>query len=117
MVLRHDGQIVCSSAIVPLCLARFAAATGGAFSDGGASIPELMEILVVEDEVRLAQHISRAVTEAGHQPVMVHDGEIALGKAALKRYDLLVLDVMLPGMDITRVENRHSCPDLDRAGE
>jgi DNA-binding response OmpR family regulator len=40
-----------------------------------------------------------------------------LGKAALKRYDLLVLDVMLPGMDITRVENRHSCPDLDRAGE
>jgi DNA-binding response OmpR family regulator len=58
-----------------------------------------MEILVVEDEVRLAQHISRALTEAGHQPVMVHDGEIALGKAELKRYDLLVLDVMLPGMD------------------
>ena len=58
-----------------------------------------MEILVVEDEVRLAQHICRALTEAGHQPVMAHDGEIALGKAELKRYDLLVLDVMLPGMD------------------
>ena len=58
-----------------------------------------MEILVVEDEVRLAQHISRALTEAGHQPVMVHDGETALGKAELKRYDLIVLDVMLPGMD------------------
>ena len=99
MVLRHDGRIVCSSAIPSLCVARSAPATAGAFPDGGASVPELMEILVVEDEVRLAQHISRALTEAGHQPVMVHDGEIALGKAELKRYDLLVLDVMLPGMD------------------
>ena len=58
-----------------------------------------MEILVVEDEVRLAQHISRALTEAGHEPVMVHDGETALGKTELKRYDLIVLDVMLPGMN------------------
>ena len=45
------------------------------------STPELMEILVVEDEVRLAQHISRALTEAGHEPVMVHDGETALGES------------------------------------
>jgi DNA-binding response OmpR family regulator len=58
-----------------------------------------MEILVVEDEVRLAQHISRALTEAGHEPVMVHDGETAFGEAGAKRYDLIVLDVMLPGMD------------------
>jgi len=58
-----------------------------------------MEILVVEDEVRLAHHISRALTEAGHEPVTVHDGETALGKAELKRYDLIVLDVMLPEMD------------------
>ena len=58
-----------------------------------------MEILVVEDEVRLAQHISRALTEAGHEPVVVHDGETALAKTELKRYDLIVLDVMLPGMD------------------
>jgi DNA-binding response OmpR family regulator len=58
-----------------------------------------MEILVVEDEVRLAQHISRALTEAGHEPVMVYDGESALGKTELKRYDLIVLDVMLPGLN------------------
>src|SRR5262245_64057629 len=58
-----------------------------------------MEILVVEDEVLLAGHISRALTEAGHETVVVHDGETALGKTELKRYDLIVLDVMLPGMD------------------
>jgi DNA-binding response OmpR family regulator len=58
-----------------------------------------MQILVVEDEVGLAQHISRALIEAGHEPVVVHDGETALRKAEQKHYDLIVLDVMLPGMD------------------
>ena len=57
-----------------------------------------MEILIVEDEVRLAEHIARALTEAGHEPVIVHDGETALVKTELKRYDLIVLDVTLPGM-------------------
>lgn len=53
----------------------------------------------MEDEVRLAQHICCVLTEAGHEPVMVQDSETALGKAELHRYDLIVLDVMLPGMD------------------
>ena len=58
-----------------------------------------MQILVVEDEVRLAQHISRALIEAGHEAVIVSDGETALGEAAATHYDLIVLDVMLPGVD------------------
>jgi DNA-binding response OmpR family regulator len=58
-----------------------------------------MQILVVEDEVGLAQHISRALTEAGHDLTTVHDGETAFGEAEAKQYNLIVLDVMLPGMD------------------
>ena len=58
-----------------------------------------MRILVIEDEVHLAQHISRALTEAGHEPTMVHDGETALGEAEADQYDLILLDVMLPRMD------------------
>lgn len=58
-----------------------------------------MQILLVEDEVGLAQHIFRALTEAGHEVVTVHDGETALGEAEATQYDLIVLDVMLPGMD------------------
>jgi DNA-binding response OmpR family regulator len=58
-----------------------------------------MRILVVEDEVRLARHISRALLEAGHDPVVLHDGETALGEVEEKQYDLIVLDVMLPGID------------------
>jgi DNA-binding response OmpR family regulator len=58
-----------------------------------------VQILVVEDEVGLAQHISRALTEAGHELTIVHDGETALGEAEAKQYNLIVLDVMLPRMD------------------
>ena len=58
-----------------------------------------MHILVVEDEVRLARHVSRALTNAGHEVVVLHDGESAVHETAKKRYALIVLDVMLPGMD------------------
>jgi len=72
-----------------------------------------MEILVVEDEVLLGRHISRALTEAGHEPVVVHDGETALGKTELKRSDLIVLDVMLPGMDGFEVLRRFRAAKID----
>lgn len=58
-----------------------------------------MHILVVEDEVRLSKHISSALMQAGHDPVVVHDGETALGEVEDKPFDLLVLDVGLPGID------------------
>ncbi|MBA2435236.1 MAG: response regulator transcription factor [Chthoniobacterales bacterium] len=58
-----------------------------------------MRILVVEDEVRLARHVSRALTNAGHELKVVHDGETALRDAKETRFELIVLDVMLPGVD------------------
>jgi len=58
-----------------------------------------MHILVVEDDVALARQIASAVTEAGHDPVVVHDGEKALDKAKRTAFDLVVLDIILPGMD------------------
>jgi DNA-binding response OmpR family regulator len=58
-----------------------------------------MRILIVEDEVRLARHISRALTAAGHEVAVLHDGETALRQANATRYNLIVLDVMLPAID------------------
>src|SRR3954466_12786140 len=58
-----------------------------------------MHILVVDDEVRLARHVASALTEAGHDPVVIHDGETALGEAERTPFDLVVLAAGLPGMD------------------
>jgi DNA-binding response OmpR family regulator len=58
-----------------------------------------MHILVVEDDVALARQIASALTEAGHDPIVVHDGEKALGRTKTTPFDLIVLDIILPGMD------------------
>jgi DNA-binding response OmpR family regulator len=58
-----------------------------------------MHILVVEDDVQLARLVSSALVEAGHDPIFVHDGERALDKAKEGPFDLILLDVNLPGMD------------------
>src|SRR5438046_9853359 len=58
-----------------------------------------MRILVLDDEVRLARHVASALTEAGHDPIVIYDGETALGEAERTPFDLVVLDVGLPGMD------------------
>ncbi len=58
-----------------------------------------MRILIVEDEVRLARHVSRALTSAGHDALVVHDGDVALREAQRAPFDLIILDIMLPGID------------------
>jgi DNA-binding response OmpR family regulator len=58
-----------------------------------------MHILVVEDDVELARQIASALTEAGHDPIVVHAGEKALDKTKATPFDLIVLDIILPGID------------------
>jgi two-component system, OmpR family, response regulator len=58
-----------------------------------------MHILVVEDDAGLARRIASTLTEAGHDPIVVHDGEKALDKTKGAPFDLIVLDIILPGMD------------------
>ena len=58
-----------------------------------------MRILVVEDDIQLARQVGSALTEAGHDSVIVHNGERALDKAKETPFDLIMLDIILPGMD------------------
>ena len=58
-----------------------------------------MRILIVEDEIAVARKIASALTEAGHDPKAVHDGEAALDEVSNTPFDLIVLDIILPGMD------------------
>jgi len=58
-----------------------------------------VRILVVEDEVKLAGHLRRALEQDGHDPHLVYDGKVALCEAAGRSYDLVILDVELPRMN------------------
>lgn len=58
-----------------------------------------MRILVIEDERRLASVLQKGLNEHGYATDVAHDGESALALALTEPYDLLVLDVMLPGLD------------------
>jgi DNA-binding response OmpR family regulator len=65
-----------------------------------------MHVLIVEDEVAVARQIASALTEAGHDPKAVHDGETALEEVRKTPFDLIVLDIRLPGIDGFQVLRR-----------
>jgi two-component system response regulator MtrA len=56
-------------------------------------------VLIADDDPRHAEGIRRYLVAAGHETVVVHDGRAALDTARRDRPDLLVLDVMMPGLD------------------
>ena len=55
-------------------------------------------ILIVEDEKHLAEALAHNLKFEGYTPVVAGDGETALEKLAGEEFDLVVLDVMLPGV-------------------
>jgi len=64
-----------------------------------------MRILVVEDEVRIADFISRGLSEQGYAVDVAYDGDEALGWADVAQFDVIILDVMLParsGIEVCR---------------
>ncbi|HTY85230.1 MAG TPA: response regulator transcription factor [Silvibacterium sp.] len=58
-----------------------------------------MQVLVVEDKRSLAGHLGRALEGEGYAVTLAFDGEEALRLGRTDRFDMLVLDVMLPRMD------------------
>ncbi len=58
-----------------------------------------MRILVVEDEHKLAGILKRGLEENGYAIDVAYDGREGLDLAMQEPYDLIVLDIMLPGID------------------
>ena len=71
-------------------------------------------ILVVEDEPMVAEVVERYLRRDGHDVRVVHDGKVALEEYDRFQPDLVVLDVMLPGIDgvevCRRVRERSETP-------
>jgi len=65
-----------------------------------------MRVLVVEDEVRMAALLKQGLEEQNHSVETVHDGRAAIGMARSYDFDVIILDVMLPGLDGFEVARR-----------
>lgn len=70
-----------------------------------------MRLLIVEDEKRLALSLAKGLTAEGYAVDVVHDDLEGLHMAGEGSYDLVILDIMLPGMNGYRV-----CGALRAAG-
>jgi DNA-binding response OmpR family regulator len=58
-----------------------------------------MRILLAEDEKKIAVHIHKALREAGFAVDEVNRGDDAMDLVQMRQYDVLVLDIMMPGRD------------------
>ena len=75
-----------------------------------------MRLLLVEDDLRLVKSLTRALREAGYAVDSAGDGAEGLFKAESADYDVILLDVMLPGLDgwavLDRLRKTKSTPVL-----
>jgi two-component system, OmpR family, response regulator CpxR len=75
-----------------------------------------VRILVIDDDVELADLLRTFLQREGFQPDFIHDGRAGLERALAGAYDLVVLDVMLPGMDgfeiLRRIRQQSRVPVL-----
>ena len=77
-----------------------------------------MRILVVDDEIELSEAVARGLRREGYAVDLAHDGPEALSKAELTPYDLICLDLTMPGMDGLEVcaQLRENRPAASRHG-
>jgi DNA-binding response OmpR family regulator len=68
-------------------------------------------ILVVDDEPAIVDMLAYNLRKAGHEPIIARDGQSALELARTRQPNLVILDLMLPGMDgmdVCRELRKHS---------
>ena len=71
-----------------------------------------MRLLLVEDDARIARFVAKGLREQAYAVDISENGDDALYQAAINSYDLIILDVMIPGKDGFAV-----CRELRRSGQ
>ncbi len=72
-----------------------------------------MQVLIVEDDIRLAQALGQILKENHYQVDLVHDGDQGFAYAESRGYDVIILDVMLPrksGLEVVAELRRANVP-------
>jgi two-component system, cell cycle response regulator CpdR len=59
----------------------------------------MAKILVAEDDVAVSAFVVRALAHGGHEVIATPDGLAALNRLAGERFDLLLTDIVMPGLD------------------
>ena len=72
-----------------------------------------MQILIVEDEKKMANVLRRGLLEEGYAVDIAYDGEEALQKVYVNEYDLIILDLMIPKIDGITVLKKIRISDTD----
>jgi len=71
-----------------------------------------MKILLIEDNVKLARFVERGLKEEKHTVDIAHEGKKGLDMALKGKYDVVVLDLMLPdmdGLDVLKIMREREC--------
>ena len=71
-----------------------------------------MRLLLVEDDARIARFVAKGLREQAYAVDISGTGDDALYQAAINSYDLVILDVMIPGKNGFEV-----CRELRKAGQ
>ena len=75
---------------------------------------ERASILVIDDDVRLCHLIAEYFTGSGYTIQAIHNGSLGLSRALQDPFDLILLDIMLPGLDgfevLTQLRRRSAVP-------
>jgi len=58
-----------------------------------------MKVLIIEDDAETAEFVASGLTASGHQPAIAANGRDGLQAAIADKFDVVVLDRMLPGLD------------------
>jgi len=59
----------------------------------------IMKALIIEDDVTVAEHVQQGLIAADHETTVVSDGTKGLEAARQSQWDIIILDIMLPGED------------------
>lgn len=70
----------------------------------------MSDILIIEDEPSINELIKRNLSLVGHRCTQICNGTLAVTQLEKYRYDLVILDIMLPGLDGFQVFRQH--PDI-----
>src|SRR5437899_10841793 len=84
---------------MPVCPAREPGARPRAILSFEPGQPRVMRVLIVEEDDALAGGLMRTLRQSGYAVDHAESGELALRACAEDHYDLVVLDVSLPGID------------------